>query len=231
MKRKTPIPIPVSTTLSSTGQLIGWAVFGGLVLAGFLFGVVVGYESPKPVVVAKANSESPRTPEPAAPKLAEPKKEQSPPSQPVPPVKKAAESPPKEDPPKVDPPRINTQTAVPAKKVEPKPKTLAPVSFRTEVLPILRTHCLNCHGAGTGKPKADVNLTSIASMGRSPGKILVPGKPEESDVYTSITEREMPDGGRPKPTAKELMTLRNWILTGAKERRRTVKRRRSPSPC
>jgi Planctomycete cytochrome C len=225
MKHKTAIPVPDSPTLSSTGQLIGWAVFGALVLAGFLFGVVVGYESPKPVVVAKANSEPPRTPEPAAPTPAEPKKEQSLPAKPAPPVKKADESPPKDDPPKVDPPKIITQAA-PPKKVEPKPKTLAPVSFRTDVLPILRTHCLNCHGAGTGKPKADVNLTSIASMTRSPGKILVPGKPEESDVYTSITEREMPDGGRPKPTAKELMTLRNWILTGAKERR--PKRRRSP---
>jgi hypothetical protein len=225
MKHKTPIPVPASTTLSSTGQLIGWGVFGGLVLAGFLFGIVVGYESPKPVVVAKANSESPRTPEPAAPTPAEPKKEHLPPAKAELPVKKTDESPPKDDPPKVAPPKIITQAA-PPKKVEPKPKTLAPVSFRADVLPILRTHCLNCHGAGTGKPKADVNLTSIASMTRSPGKILVPGKPEESDVYTSITEREMPDGGRPKPTAKELITLRNWILTGAKERR--PKRRRSP---
>jgi protein TonB len=225
MKHKTAIPVPDSPALSSTGQLIGWAVFGGLVLAGFVFGVVVGYESPKPVVVAKANSKSPRSPEPAAPTPAEPKKEPTPLPESAPPVKKADESLPKDDPPKVDPSRIITQAA-PPKKVEPKP--LAPVSFRTDVLPILRTHCLNCHGAGTGKPKADVNLTSIASMTRSPGKILVPGKPEESDVYTSITEREMPDGGRPKPTAKELMTLRNWILTGAKERRRTTKRRRSP---
>ena len=227
MKHKTALP--ASTPLSSTGQLIGWAFFGGLVLAGFLFGVIVGYESPKAVVVAKAKSEPPRTAEPAVP--SEPTKEQSPPAKPVSPVKKAADSPPKEDPPKVDPPRIHNEAAVPPKTVEPKPKALAPVSFRSDVLPILRTHCLNCHGAGTGKPKADVNLTSIASMTRSPGKILVPGKPEESDVYTSITEREMPDGGRPKPTARELMTLRNWILSGAKERRRTVRRRRSPSPC
>jgi hypothetical protein len=58
----------------------------------------------------------------------------------------------------------------------------------------------------------------------------VPGKPEESDVYTSITEREMPDGGRPKPTKRELATLRNWILSGAKERRRVVRRRAVPSP-
>lgn len=220
-----PTSDPDSPSLSPNGQLIGWAVFGGLVLAGFLFGVVVGYESPPPIVVAKGASNAPRTPEPALSAPHEPKKEPPPPVTQTPSVTKVA--PPKIDPPKADPPKITLQ-GTPTKKVEPKPKTLTPVSFRTDVLPILRTHCLNCHGAGTGKPKADVNLTSIAAMKRSPGKILVPGKPEESDVYTSITEREMPDGGRPKPTARELTTLRNWILTGAKERRRAAKRRRSP---
>ena len=213
--------------LSQNGQMIGWAVFGGLVLIGFLFGVVVGYESPKAVVVERVAKATPDAPGPAAPK-----KEQ--PFQPAPDVKKSETQPkktesPKADPPKTDPPRNDSTIASPPpKKVEPKPATLSPVSFQKEVLPILRTHCLNCHGAGMGKPKADVNLTSIASMRRSPGKILVPGKPEESDVYTSITEREMPDGGRPKPTSKELLTLRNWILTGAKERRRIVRQRSSP---
>jgi hypothetical protein len=206
--------------------MLGWAVFGGLVLVGFLFGVVAGYESAKPVVVERVAKATPDPPEPT------PKKGQ--PVQPVPAVKKTDSPPQKPEPmkgdsPKVDPPRTDPVDAPPPpKKVEPKSPTLSPVSFQREVLPILRTHCLNCHGAGTGKPKADVNLTSIASMKRSPGKILVPGKPEESDVYTSITEREMPDGGRPKPTPKELATLRNWILTGAKERRRIVRQRLSP---
>ena len=62
-----------------------------------------------------------------------------------------------------------------------------------------------------------------------PGKILVPGKPDQSDVYTSITEREMPDQGRPKPKPQELMKLRNWILQGAKERRRINRGRRQLS--
>ena len=36
----------------------------------------------------------------------------------------------------------------------------------------------------------------------------------------------MPDGGRPKPTPRELMTLRNWILTA---RSRAVGSRRAAS--
>ncbi len=90
----------------------------------------------------------------------------------------------------------------------------------THVIPILRTHCLNCHGAA-GKPRGDVDLTTLAKLMKSPSpdKILVPGKPEESDFYTSITQRDMPGGGKPKPSDKELLVLKNWILTGAKERR------------
>jgi len=205
--------------------LIGWAIFGGLVVVGFAFGLVVGYEAPKPISVAKAPTETPKAPErlEVRKEASEPRKETA--AKPAPAPKAEAPST-NGNPPKLET-KIDSRTAsTPTKQVEPKPEALVQVSFQKEVLPVLRAHCLNCHGGGKGKPKGDVNLTSIAAMRRSPGKILVPGKPEESDVYTSITERDMPDGGRPKPTARELETLRNWIFSGAKERRRIVKRRR-----
>jgi len=218
-------PSASPSQLSQTGQMIGWAVFGSLVLVGFFFGVVTGYDTPKPVVVAKASKglekDNPKPPASAAPKETP---QPQPQPAPAPPPKKdnsARVDPPKVDPPKIDPPKVDPSKINPSpKKEEPKTQVLTPVSFQKDVMPILRTHCLNCHGA-TGKPKGDVNLTSIATMMKSRGKILSPGKPEDSDIYTSITEREMPDGGRPKPTSKELMTLRNWILTGAKPRRRS----------
>lgn len=207
--------------LSQTGQMIGWAVFGGLVLIGFFFGIVTGYETPKPVSVAKANREKEKdNAKPSETPIPKPTPQLQPEPQPIPPMPPKEEQTPKVEPPKVNPPKVNPpKINPPPKKEEPKAQVLTPVSFQRDVLPILRTHCLNCHGA-TGKPKGDVNLTSIANMMKSRGKILVPGKPSDSDVYTSITEREMPDGGRPKPTPKELTTLRNWILTGAKPRRR-----------
>jgi hypothetical protein len=221
-------PSDSPSQLSQSGQMIGWAVFGGLVLIGFFFGVVTGYETPKPVLVAKANKDrdkekgSAKLPVTVVPK-------ETPPAPPTPPMTPKEDEtpkvePPKANPPKIEPPKVNPpKINPPSKKEEPKPPALVPVSFQKDVMPILRTHCLNCHGA-TGKPKGDVNLTSIANMMKSRGKILSPGKPEDSDIYTSITEREMPDGGRPKPTPKELMTLRNWILTGAKPCRRSKRR-------
>lgn len=231
MKHNSPSAdsLPPAAPLSVSGQLIGWAVFGGLVLVGFFFGVVTGYEKPKPTLLAKANKETPPPPASGAPKPATQPQPMPQPITTVPPKEEAAPKTPKTDPPKAEPPKVDKvdppKPPALVKKEEPKKQALKPVSFQREVLPILRSHCLNCHGA-TGKAKGDVNLTSIANMMKSRGgKILVPGKPDESDVYTSITEREMPDGGRPKPTPRELMTLRNWILTGAKPRRRFSSRR------
>jgi hypothetical protein len=232
-KFKTPVLAATPRRLSSSGQLIGWGVFGGLVLIGFVFGVVIGYEA-RPIVVAKATSELPPSNSSPGPKAIEPKLDSilEPRKDPETPRRAEVARPGPQNPPKRKVPtkpessRKEPEVAtLPPRKTEPKPPVLRPVSFQKEVLPILRAHCLNCHGAGSGKPKADVNLTSIAAMRRSPGKILVPGKPQESDVYTSITERDMPDGGRPKPTERELATLRNWILSGAKERR--IKPRKS----
>ena len=66
-----------------------------------------------------------------------------------------------------------------------------------------------CHGAG--KVQGEVDLTSIAKiMDSKDANLLKPGKPEKSDLYTSITERETPKE-RPKPSDKELALIRDWI--------------------
>jgi hypothetical protein len=241
---------PGADRLSPSGQLIGWCVFGALVVSGFMFGVVTGYERPK-LVVARAPKEpepsKPETPKPAAkpstestasqpnaaPKDATPAKppatatstpaiKQEPKQSAVveivpPPENSKPPMPPA--PPKTDPKPPATVATTPKTETTPKSEDVKSVSFKTEVLPILRRHCLDCHGGGKGKPRGDVDLTTIDKMKKSPspGKMLVVGKPDESDVYTSITQRDMPDGGKPKPSKDELLVLKNWILSGAKD--------------
>lgn len=105
------------------------------------------------------------------------------------------------------------------------PAGLTPVSFQKDVLPIFRAYCLNCHGAGSGKPKGGVDLRTVAAIMKGGGApILVVGQPEKSAIYTTIEDMSMPPEGK-RPTPQELAIIRNWILTGAKERRR-----RSPLP-
>jgi hypothetical protein len=229
--------------LSPTGQIIGWGIYGALVLIGFAFGIVTGYERPKTITVAKANTEAdpakPDThkadppkptpkanpsPEPANPQPVNATPKDNPSTGPMP----ATPATPKADPktptpmpmtpatPKVDPkPPMPTTPATPKVDTTPKKEELKPVSFKADVLPILRTHCVNCHGA-VGKPKGNVDLTTLAKIMKSGDKMVVPGNLKESDIYTSIVDREMPKD-KPKPNDKEMLILKNWILTGAKE--------------
>jgi hypothetical protein len=191
--------------LSQNGQMIGIAVYGGLVLVGFFFGIVTGYDSPKPpIVIVKKEKETPKPPETPKP---------TPKVTPEPPEPKKIDTPTPPEPKKIDPPMPPEPKKVdPPTPPEPKKEIVPQLVFK-DVVPILKKHCTECHGAG--KVQGKVDLTSMAKMMDSKGaNLLTPGKPDKSDLYTSITQREMPKD-RPKPTDKEVMTIRNWILGGA----------------
>jgi periplasmic protein TonB len=229
--------------ISPNGQMIGIAVYGGLVLVGFAFGIVTGYDSPKPpIVVAKHDKEKDKdTPKPdsAKPDASKP----VPPKSTTPistPPQELNPTPPRADPPKVDPPKNDPPVIVmPPKKDPPKvdpPKTdpppppkkeepvavVKPVSFEKDVKPILRSYCFNCHGAA-GKPKGDVDLTSLAKIvdPKNP-PILKAGDPKKSSIYTQIADQAMPPNGS-RPGKGETEVIRNWILAGAKPRRRKLR--------
>lgn len=89
-----------------------------------------------------------------------------------------------------------------------------------QVKAILDSRCISCHGET--KQKAGLRLDSpewLAKGGRD-GAVLIPGKPEESKVYTLATlgadsEDKMPPKGE-RLTAEQLATLKSWIAAGAK---------------
>jgi len=92
-----------------------------------------------------------------------------------------------------------------------------PLDFEHDVRPILKAHCLMCHGEEE-KPKGGVDLRLRRFMDRKTEDgdlVLVPGKPDESEVVRVIREGEMPKKGK-KLTARELATLEQWVAQGAK---------------
>ncbi len=222
--------------LSQNGQTIAILVYGSLVLAGFFFGIVTGYApsarpEPKPVPVAKKEPEPVRpTPKPS-PKItpsSEPKPEPStepepePKLDPKPELKPDPKPEPKADTrPKPEPkPEPDPEPKVEPKKIDAPPKkedmvAVKAVSFEKDVKPILRTYCFNCHGAA-GKPKGDVDLTSLAAIfdPKNP-KIVEPGNPKASALLLTIEDMSMPPQG-PRPGKGETEIIRNWILSGAK---------------
>src|SRR5439155_26623873 len=92
------------------------------------------------------------------------------------------------------------------------------VEFNRDVRPILSNHCLVCHGPDNNLRKAklrlDVEKNALA-------KVLVPGKPGESELFKRITtadpEEIMPPPKHNKPLSKDqIAVLRRWIEQGAK---------------
>ncbi|MCC6670515.1 MAG: hypothetical protein IT458_05600 [Planctomycetes bacterium] len=103
-----------------------------------------------------------------------------------------------------------------------------PIDFARQVLPVLEKHCFECHRAAytdaQGRrrtPKGGLRLDGrewIAKGGDN-GRVLVPGKPEQSELYTRTVLPEdhpdrMPDGRDALP-ARETEILRAWIAAGA----------------
>jgi len=93
------------------------------------------------------------------------------------------------------------------------------ITYKDHVLPILRTHCLNCHNAD--KAKADLDVSSYAALiaGGASGEAIKPGNPGQSLLF-KVTNHEvephMPPKGGKIPEA-DLALLKKWIEGGAPE--------------
>jgi hypothetical protein len=94
------------------------------------------------------------------------------------------------------------------------------LTLEHDVRPILKEHCFHCHGEGDKlKGGVDLRLRRFMEKPTEEGEhVLVPGKPEESEMLRLVKEGEMPEKGK-KLTAKEIATLEQWIAQGAKTAR------------
>lgn len=91
----------------------------------------------------------------------------------------------------------------------------APVDFAADVAPIFESHCTACHSG----ERAAGGLAIVSRQALLDRRVLVPGKPEASTVYTlsalpSAQRGAMPPGGPRLPDA-QLATLKSWIEGGA----------------
>ena len=89
-----------------------------------------------------------------------------------------------------------------------------PDDFSHAVLPILKTHCVPCHGGREAKGSFSLNTRELLiSSGH-----VVPGKPAESRLLEVITskdkDQQMPPADRPRLSAKDQQVLARWIEAG-----------------
>ncbi len=101
----------------------------------------------------------------------------------------------------------------------PSPDAMAP-RFQEDVLPILQARCVKCH-AGSQAPRG-LQLDSYEHImkGSAFRAVVVPGKPEESEIVRrirGISVPRMPFDGPPFLTEEEIATIEEWIAAGARK--------------
>ena len=91
--------------------------------------------------------------------------------------------------------------------------------FVKDVRPILRRACFECHGAEKHQGGLRVDQRDAALRGGDSGPVLIPGRPEASELLRRVSlprghEDAMPPRGKPL-SAREIKLLREWIASGA----------------
>ena len=111
------------------------------------------------------------------------------------------------------------------------PKEGKPVSFGTNIFPIIKKNCLPCHAEDNFNP-SELSLDSYDQLmaGGKHGVPIVPGKSKESILIQKLGPK--PPFGDPMPldpkkkkgepskkslTAEEIKALADWIDQGAKK--------------
>ncbi len=96
------------------------------------------------------------------------------------------------------------------------PVRAAGPTFESQVRPILKTYCFECHGEGEQlKGKLDLRLARLLVKGGAKGPAIVPGKPEASLLLKRVRAGEMPPTKK-KLGAAEIEVIAKWIAAGAK---------------
>jgi WD40 repeat protein len=93
-------------------------------------------------------------------------------------------------------------------------------NFSTDIAPVLLSECLTCHSAEKAKGGYRVHhFEAVLQAGKSKRAAVVPGKPEESELFRRLTTHDeddrMPQDDDPLPAA-QIELFREWIAQGAK---------------
>jgi mono/diheme cytochrome c family protein len=93
------------------------------------------------------------------------------------------------------------------------------IDFVAQVQPILSARCSKCHGEEKAAGKLKLHTADAIGAFEKKDKLLVAGKPDESELYKRIilpadNKKRMPKGADPLPEA-EIKLIKTWIEQGA----------------
>ena len=91
------------------------------------------------------------------------------------------------------------------------------VTFQKDIAPLLKTHCLKCHGADSAKGDLDIATREDLMRGSHNGPVIVPFEATKSvliEVINHTKEPNMPKD-KPKLSSESIAKLTSWINDGA----------------
>ncbi len=99
------------------------------------------------------------------------------------------------------------------------------MAYKDVIRPFLEDKCFGCHGAVKQKGKLRMDDFDAMMKGGKTGKIIVPGKPDESEIIKRIElpiddDHHMSPKNKLQITENELALLKWWIATGASSLKR-----------
>jgi hypothetical protein len=102
----------------------------------------------------------------------------------------------------------------------PSSVTAAPIDFAHQIVPILRTHCGECHTGDAKKGGFSLNTRADLLAGGESGPAVVAGKSGESDLLARITstdaDLQMPPPPAKRVPAEAVALLKAWVDEGLK---------------
>jgi len=107
-----------------------------------------------------------------------------------------------------------TPTEEPAPTDTPTEEALAAASFAADVLPILESRCVNCHGGREIEEGLILRSYDEIMAGSDNGPVIIPGDILGSLLVELITSQEMPKRG-PKLTPVQVQLITDWVAAGA----------------
>ena len=111
------------------------------------------------------------------------------------------------------------------------------VDYKSQIVPIFRAKCYECHSETKGKVKGDLAMEPDASLAEhiGPGRHVIPGEPAKSTmlIFCQLPDSDedvMPPKGKNRLTPAELALLEGWIKEGASLNAGTAAAPAAPPP-
>ncbi|MDP6445006.1 MAG: DUF1549 domain-containing protein, partial [Pirellulaceae bacterium] len=100
--------------------------------------------------------------------------------------------------------------------VGPATVSAADITYESDVRPIFKAHCFQCHGeGGVVEGKLDLRLRRYIVKGGETGPAIAPGKPADSLLVRRVANGEMPPSEDVRLSAQDVEILTRWVAADA----------------